>query len=403
MPATKAKLDTYSHNFYSRGAEPALENIQVAKISGNAKFDLHQPDSIQLLYFTKGRGTLWVNGSPFALAPGMLAQLYPYHISHMDADQTQEIEFYRCCFPLSVLMYLDIDKRFVDTDFSVVERGSFLFPLSGDDSARTANAFEEICLEMKEKQPFYLNAILGNLFRLLAIFDRQAKQALAKNGPIERSLGWQALQYIHMYFNKSGIDAAFVAAHFEVTPLYLGHILHQLTGQGFAANLHDVRIRNACAMMFFEELTLAFIAHYVGYTSLSTFYRVFKQTKGVTPEQYRSGAVGVPIGKHRDTCWKMLAYLLENYTEAITPATLAAHFYMGEDTVAPIFTQNFGVSMPELLEQIRLTYACALLGAKNLPVYSVAMAVGFNSTRTFSRSFKQNVGITPSQYRESLV
>ena len=403
MKKLQPLLETYSHNYYMQGTESAFDNIVVKKRHCSKRLPAWKNDTIQLLYFIKGEGTLWVNGLEIRIKPGVIARLFPYHISVLEADTEEGVEFYHCDFPLSILMYQDVKKRFNNTEYSVVESGNFAFAVSEKDARRVEDALAEMQQEAAEKQPYCFNLILGNLFRILAIFDRHSEKQFEQKGPVERSTAWKALQYIHMHFNKSGMDAALVAKKFNVTLLELGHILRKLTGQGFSENLHEVRIRNACAMMFFEELSTAFIAHYIGYSSLATFYRTFKKIKGITPREYRDGMIAdAPIGAHRDTAWKILVYLLEHYTEEVKPRILAEHFFMGEDTIAQICMVNFGISLAELIEQIRLTYACALLAVKQLQIYDIAMAVGFNSMRTFSRCFKQNLGTTPLGYRKSL-
>lgn len=397
-----SSLETYSYNFYSQGAEPVLEGIRVERVVCRDAVASYRDDYVQLLYFERGHGTLTVNGQEREVGPGNLAKLFPYHIGALRAAQGQRLEYYRCSFPLSVLMYLDVKKRFAETDFLQVEFGDFWVELADADAECAKGALEEMRRECKRKAPHYMTIVLGDLLRALAFFDRHADMQYKKNGPVERSLGWQALQYMHMYFNGGEMDSAALAAKLGIAPPQLARALHRLTGQGFSENLNEVRIRNACAMMFFEELSISFIARSVGYTSLATFHRVFKKMKGITPEQYRNGIVPeATAGAHRDTAWKILVYLLENYAEDMRAASAAEYLFISEDTLAHICRTNFKTSFTGLLEQVRMAYARGFLSLPQLKVHDIALRVGYNSMRTFSRNFKNHTGATPLQYRES--
>lgn len=399
MDKNEGDLRTFSYHFYARGVQGETDEMFMEKIQCSQVLPFSKSGDVRLVFVVSGTGVIRVNGICKPFEAGMLARLFPYHISQIEAKPGQSLELIQCCLPLSVLMYLDLHKRFAQVCDSVVETGDFLVCPAKEEQADLQKAFENMLREHQGKQPFYIHMILGELFRIMTWYERRAQKERQEQGPAERTLAFEILQYIHLYFNRRGMDAALVAEHFHVTPLQLGHTLRTLTGQGFAENLHQVRLRNARAMMCFEELSIAFIARYVGYASLATFYRVFKKQLGITPEEYRRGVVSAPVGAHRDTAWKILLYLLENYQEDLKPARVAEELFMGEDTLLHICQCNFQKSFCELLEQIRLAYACALLGTSRIQVYDAAMAVGYNSVRTFSRSFANHLGTTPQKYR----
>lgn len=400
MQKKTSLLETYSYNFYSRGAEPLLDSIRIERASCRSRVNEYRSDHVQLIFFTKGSGHIIVNGTAQEVSAGFLAKLFSYHITAIEPEG--DLEYITCSFSLSVLMYLDVSKRFSEASYTVVDSGEYMTALAPEDARRTNDAFCELEQEQKEKQPHYLTAALGNLLRILSVFDRTAEAQYAQGHSIRRSLAWQILQYIHMHFNREGMDSAHVAQRFGITPLMLGSALRRLTGKGFPETLHEVRIRNACAMMHFEELSIVYISRYVGYNSPATFYRVFKREKGVTPEDYARGVTGnTPVSKHRDTAWKILLYLMENYSKNIRRETVAEELYIGDDTLAHICMENFGTTFSGLLEQIRLIFACSLLSLPQLKIQDVMTAVGFGSMRTFSRSFQKHLGTTPQRFREA--
>ena len=52
-----------------------------------------------------------------------------------------------------------------------------------------------------------------------------------------------------------------------------------------------------------------------------------------------------------------------------------------------------------LIRQLRIERAKRLLEDNNLNISEVAFKTGFNSAAYFSRTFKTDVGLSPSQYR----
>ncbi|MDR1204941.1 MAG: helix-turn-helix transcriptional regulator [Peptococcaceae bacterium] len=393
--------DTYSYNYYAQQEMP-LDDILIQRLILSGDMPAQKQDGVQILFFQDGEGALNINGLSFSVKPGMLLCALPFHLYSLSAPKGASLEGIRCSFPLSLLMYLGVSRQHQPAACDTLEHGSPLVTLSPEDVRRVAHAFAEMEEESRHRDHYYRNFMLSGLMRILSLFYRESVRNAHWDEPLHRSDGWKALQQIHLYFNKKGFDAVSAAKELGVSTVRLGHTLRVLTGQGFAANLHEVRVRNACAMMRFEELSIAFIARHVGYSSLATFHRVFKEIKGVTPERYRAGASGVTAGIRRDTAWNILVFLLERYADPIKAADAAEYLFIGETTVTRILQANFGMTFPELLERIRLSYACALLGVTDLQIGDIALSVGYNSLRTFNRSFRRCLGTTPVRYRGAL-
>lgn len=65
-----------------------------------------------------------------------------------------------------------------------------------------------------------------------------------------------------------------------------------------------------------------------------------------------------------------------------------------------VFNEGFGRNFSEVIGAYRVHYSKTIIEKKpDLPLYKVAQLSGFNSDSTFIRVFKQETGITPSQYR----
>lgn len=98
---------------------------------------------------------------------------------------------------------------------------------------------------------------------------------------------------------------------------------------------------------------------------------------------------------------KMRHYIDKNFTKDISLTTIADYMGYSSTYVSKIFKQTYGISYIEYMNSKRVELSKQLLGNTPLSVKEIGFQVGFNNMQTFFRVFKQCVGTTPSQYRES--
>lgn len=362
----------------------------------------HFHDEIEMLYLAEGSATLTVNGVDFLFEPGGMAWLFPFHVHSLRPAGKGKIKGYLCRYSLSVLIYLKINRQYTPMSLSILEYAPPCLPM-GAEQEQVKGLFEDILRENEEKQPDYELILLSCLLRLVAIFERKASVYIETQHYAARSMVWNAFQYLQFHFNQE-IDSASVAAKFGISASQLNGALRLLTGKNFFQNLHDARIRNACAMMQFDELSIPYIARAVGYRSPAAFYRQFKAIKGKTPDQYRSGALEEPSRGQphvSDSAYALLSYINENYRDPITAETAAAALFVSEATVNNTVEKNFHSTFSQVLILVRLWVAAGLLLGTQMPVCDIALAVGFNAVRTFSRCFTQEFGTSPTAFRSS--
>ena len=359
--------------------------------------ELHAHDCIEMIYIKQGHGSLNVNGRSYPFEAGSLIRLFPFHI-HALEKSTESVDYVYCHFPLSVLMYVDVDLSKRYSSYYILEHLPPLVTVDSIKQEKVYQSFVEI-LEEKERADLYCdNLIIAELTKLSLQFERASQQI--EKIQKDQSPIWQALQYMHLHFNQE-LTAKIVAEKFQLSVVQLNHQLYQKTGTNFMGNLHEIRIRNACAMMPFTELSITYIQRYVGYQSPATFYRVFKKLKGTTPEAYRNGSMPQEIAIHEkaDTVWKIILFVAEHFKEEITLDDAAKRLFLSPHTIKQTLQTDLGVRFSELLLSIRMAYACALLKATELEIAYIAAYVGYNTLRSFNRHFKDFLGVTPREYR----
>lgn len=79
---------------------------------------------------------------------------------------------------------------------------------------------------------------------------------------------------------------------------------------------------------------------------------------------------------------------------------LADHFNVSIAYMSFLFKKEMGQNFADYLWKLRLDKATHLLSTSDLSIDAISIAVGYLNTSSFRRRFKQEVGYTPSEYRQ---
>lgn len=95
-----------------------------------------------------------------------------------------------------------------------------------------------------------------------------------------------AKDYVETYLNQN-ITLAAVAERLYLSPTYFSRLFKQRTGCTFSTWLAERRILRAQRYLEETNLSIADIATQVGYQEANSFTRLFKQSTGLSPTEYR--------------------------------------------------------------------------------------------------------------------
>jgi AraC-like DNA-binding protein len=88
-----------------------------------------------------------------------------------------------------------------------------------------------------------------------------------------------------------------------------------------------------------------------------------------------------------------------DYAQPLDVPTLARIAHVSPSHFSRSFKTTFGETPHRYLQRRRIERAMALLRDTATPVTDAALLVGFSSLGTFSRTFHDIVGVSPSEYR----
>lgn len=94
----------------------------------------------------------------------------------------------------------------------------------------------------------------------------------------------------------------------------------------------------------------------------------------------------------------LILYLQQHYTEHISLDNLSATVNLNRSYLCRLFKRETGESLFQYLARLRLERATGLLLQEGLSIREVAARVGIDDPFYFTRMFKKQYGVAPSEY-----
>ncbi|MDF2721996.1 MAG: hypothetical protein K0Q59_1671 [Paenibacillus sp.] len=95
-------------------------------------------------------------------------------------------------------------------------------------------------------------------------------------------------------------------------------------------------------------------------------------------------------------------YVHNHLSEPLHPSALAKRAFVSAGHFRYLFRETFGVSPSDYIRQARIQKAQEMLQSSTLSVKSIAEATGFADYRKLIRVFKQENGISPTEFRKKV-
>lgn len=96
----------------------------------------------------------------------------------------------------------------------------------------------------------------------------------------------------------------------------------------------------------------------------------------------------------------VLRYIEDHYKEDVTLNDVAGAVHINSSYLSSLFKNEMGIAFTYYLTELRIKKSLQLLVDTNLSLTEIALSVGFNSQSYFIKVFKDNIGMTPREYRK---
>lgn len=147
--------------------------------------------------------------------------------------------------------------------------------------------FDYLLKPVKELQ---LREVLVKAAKAYETRIQELKQLNLLQPSEEMDLISQLISKMKLYYTHDNLNLQSIAKELHASQGYLSRGLKQRLGMGFSDYLTNLRLEKARFLLKHQkELTILEISRQAGFSSQHYFCRVFKQTMGLSPTDYRNG------------------------------------------------------------------------------------------------------------------
>ncbi|MEF3305874.1 helix-turn-helix transcriptional regulator [Paenibacillus sp. GYB003] len=250
---------------------------------------LHHHDFVELFLVVGGSGFEIINGYRHVLRPGTVSFLLPHHIHYIQSHPDAPLEIYSCMFDMNILFHSTCD---LPIGHDLLTSGQDL-PSHYELNAEQTKALEQIMIRLTEEydsdkygRESIIRAKLIEALVLVVRTHREKRNPPAPTVPGSKNNIWDIVRFVHMRYNEP-ITLNSLARTFNWSPSYISRSFKEHVGETFIKYLHMLRIVRAASLLSTSTMSISAISAEVGFEHFRTFFRVFKEIKGMSPKEYR--------------------------------------------------------------------------------------------------------------------
>lgn len=128
--------------------------------------------------------------------------------------------------------------------------------------------------------------LLCELLLHLTRYTKEAAEKETSQGRISHATIEKIQSYISTNYNSS-LSLSAIAQQFYISPFYLSHLFKKTTNLSIVEYINSVRMMAGKNLLETTDLSVAQVADETGFSNPAHFRRVFKESTGLSPQQYR--------------------------------------------------------------------------------------------------------------------
>lgn len=270
---------------------PIEENISISQQPYHSVIPLHMHDYIEMMFVYRGSCTVTVKGKKMVLKKGELILINKETPHSVDATTKKDIiinmimkqDYLSPSFLRRLSQKSIISQFMIDSLVSKRKQNHFLIFRAGDHT-KIIEIMENIMCEFFDRD-FCSEEIIDSY--LIVLFSTLLRY---NNAPTTYEVSNDAslldfLRYIEEHYKDCSLVD--MGQTFGFHPSYLSTLLKKGTGKSFKELLQIQRLNQAALFLSQSDLPIPQIAEEVGYSSVTFFYKKFKELFHETPYRYK--------------------------------------------------------------------------------------------------------------------
>lgn len=365
----------------------------------------------RFLYILEGRAKIKIQNQIYDMIPGAVIALLPWQISEI-VEVSEPVSYYLLIYDFNLLnVYIKNDLNVNDEDISFIDSlyQNNAVIATEEVTQKFRSIFEDIKQEVGvstldlggESGKYSTVYLLVKLAELLILYLRHAETS-AKEISAQRTPE-KIFEYLFLNSSKD-LSLSLLSRIFLMSESSISKYITDLTGIGFYDLLHEMRLFKAHFLLLHTNMSLQDIARSIHYADPAQLSRIFSEKHGLNTKAFQKinqHVANLSNQRLDPRSLKIIDYIYENYAEDIDILQVSELFQIPPRSINKILVYYVERNFQNFLHQIRIYRACDLLLETDDPIMDIALAVGYQSTKTFTRNFLKILSVTPADFRKA--
>lgn len=257
------------YNFTQEKFPLVLKPVKITNRSGNW---VNWHNSVELLFITRGNGTIWCNDSVYPISEG---DLFVINSNFLHYTQTDSVLKYYCII---------IDSDFLSQNGIFVEHLEYKNYIASDEAKKK---FTDLIYELENENVYQVAGVRTRLLDLMIYISRfystEIEDILLNISSTDKNIK-KAISYIHSHLTEPlTIDT--LAEYVCLNKDYFSHSFKKVAGVTPVTYINKLRCYNAKKLLQTKQYSIHDVAVKFGFENDSYFSKTFKKHIGVLPSQ----------------------------------------------------------------------------------------------------------------------
>jgi len=240
------------------------------------KYMIHSQPDVEIVYVLKGSFDLRIDENEYTVGEGDLLTIFPNQI-HEYTEDSPDLEAY-----LLIASHENLCGRETD-EFDRLPNEQILRKIG--ENHLIARCFKELFAAYSGDAPHREMIVEG----LLAVISGKLLDMLdfSMQRISREDISHRVLRYCSEHFRES-LTLERLESDLFVSRSYLSHVFSDRLGTGFCQYINSLRVSEACRLLKSrDEISITEISESVGFGSIRSLNRAFRQITGISPAEYR--------------------------------------------------------------------------------------------------------------------